>query len=553
MIKSLFIQNYALIQSLEMQPSANLNIITGETGAGKSIMLGAVGLLLGNRADTKTLFTDSEKCVVEGVFDLESYQIRFIFDAADLDYDHTCIIRREISPNGKSRAFVNDIPVTLDVLKGIGEKLVDIHSQHENLHLGDQIYQLDILDVFGGLQPVIDGFQLKYQAYTQTRQELLKLEQMARASTKDADYKSFLLQELKAANLDELDQTALEEELKILENAELIKRNLAGLTQLMDESEYSVLNQLKEGVPLLSSIKGFSGNLAELLERYQSATIELRDIANELAIEQDHTELDPEKLEATKEKLDLLYRLQQKHQVLLVSDLCAIRDQLEEELETVNNLDDRIAKARKAFQQAEAEMLLSGRKLSEQRRKVAPELSGAIEQLVHQLGIENGKLHFEFETIDAHDKGIDLVELHFSANKGIEPKPLRAVASGGEFSRLIFAIKYLLADKTALPTIIFDEIDTGVSGDVAMQMIQMMKSMSQRHQVIAISHLPQFAAGGHFHYFVYKDHSSDKSVSKIKKLAQEERIVEIAKMIGGKSPGESALQSARDLLSANIS
>lgn len=550
MIRSLSIKNYALIQSLEMTPSPNLNIITGETGAGKSIMLGAVGLLLGNRADTRALFSDQEKCIIEGTFSVDGYQLQPLFDEADLDYEAECIIRREISPSGKSRAFVNDTPVTLDVLKKLGIHLMDIHSQHESLHLGSNQYQLEILDIFAGHEELLQKYRAAYTAFKQAKKHYEELTQKAQNSAQDADYKQFLYDELQQADLETDEQIQLEDELKILEHAEEIKLNLGQLTQVLDEAEFSVINQLKEAIPLLSSLRGFSDKLENLHERLDSAVIEIEDIAKELADEQDHVELDPERLQIIKDRLDLIFRLQQKHHTTEIADLIALRDRLGEELENVLNIDEAISKAEKALQAAEKEAQVLAKKLSASRKKHAGGFASAIKALIQKLGIENGEVTIDISEDRLNSNGVDLVEFLFSANKGVAPRELKHVASGGEFSRLIFAIKYLLADKTAMPTIIFDEIDTGVSGEIALQMVNMMKQMSSNHQVISISHLPQFAAGGDAHYFVYKDHSSDKSVSRIKKLHNDERVLAIAQMIGGEKPGESALQSARELLGA---
>lgn len=550
MIQSLSIKNYALIESLEMTPSPNLNIITGETGAGKSIMLGAVGLLLGNRADTKALFSAEQKCVVEGVFNLQNYAIKSLFDAEEIDFDQECIIRREISPTGKSRAFINDTPVTLDVLKALGVHLMDIHSQHETLHLGNNQYQLEMLDIFAGNNALLLAYQTAYEYYQTAEKNLAALTHRAKESAKDTDYKQFLFNELDAAKLVPGELPELEQELEILENAEEIKRNLGSLAQLLDEAERSVINQLKETLPLLSPIKGFSQKMEELYERINSSTIELQDIAQEVNSEQNHVELDPERLALVKERIDLINRLLLKHKANEISELIELHAQLSTDLEQVLNIDEDISKAKQIHATAEKKLLDVGKKLTISREKHAAPFAKSIVDLIKKLGIENGNIAIQVSPGLPNPNGLDLVEMLFSANKGIQPRELKNVASGGEFSRLIFAVKYLIADKKAMPTIIFDEIDTGVSGEIAIQMVNMMQDMAQNHQVISISHLPQFAAGGDAHYFVYKDHTSDKSVSKIKKLLPEERVMTIAQMIGGEKPGESAIQSAKELLGA---
>ncbi len=548
MIKSLSIANYALIQHLEMQPANGLNIITGETGAGKSIMLGAVGLLLGNRADIKALYASNEKCVVEGMFSIKDYPLKHIFDEEDLDYEDETIIRREINPSGKSRAFVNDTPVTLDVLKRIGEQLMDIHSQHEGLQLGQNMYQLETLDLYAGNEHLRTAYLDKFESYITHQKAYEELVSFSQNNEKESDYNQFLLNELEEANLDPDEKKALEDESQLLEHAEEIKTNLISIRQSLEEDEFSVSQQFQQCLSMLSSLKNYSKDLEELYERLYSCMVEVRDIGNEISREEASIEFDPERTQIVKDRLDLIFRLESKHKVNNVKDLVDIKELLSRQLESVLNLDEKIAHAKQQLEKAEVAMLDAGKKLTDSRKKYSTEMASAIESIIHKLGISNASIHFEISASTPGRTGLDKVEMMFSANKGIEPKEIKHVASGGEFSRLIFAIKYLIADKTALPTVIFDEIDTGVSGEIALQMIDMMKSMSKNHQVIAISHLPQFAAGGESHYFVYKDHSSEKSVSKIKKLADEERVIEIAKMIGGDNPSEIAINSSKELL-----
>lgn len=548
MIKSLQIKNYALIQELEMSPSPNLNIITGETGAGKSIMLGAVGLLLGKRADTKVLLDANQKCIVEGVFNISSYSLRKIFEEEDLDYETECVIRREISPAGKSRAFVNDTPTNLSALKSIGEKLMDVHSQHESLQLGNNSYQLNALDAFASHPELIANYKASYRSYSEAKKALDKLQTLASQSAEDADYKQFLLNELLEAQLNDLNQEELESNLEVLENAEDIKLKLSQIIHMLDESEVAILQQLTESKSLINTIASYSKDLEDLSLRLESTSIELTDMLGEMQHVQDKVEHDPGRIQELKDRLDLLFRLQKKHSVLTVAELISIRDELDQSLSQVANLDSEIAQAKTELNDAEKDMLQHAEKLTESRKLFALNFADEIEKIIHQIGIENGTVEIKIRATSPTASGMDEVEMHFSANKGIKPQELKEVASGGEFSRLIFAVKYLIADKTAMPTIIFDEIDTGVSGEVALQMIRMMKDMSKNHQVISISHLPQFAAGGDAHYYVYKDHSSDRSVSRIKRLADQDRITEIAKMIGGENPGASAVESAKELL-----
>ncbi len=548
MITSLSISNYALIQELRMTPDAKLNVITGETGAGKSIMLGAVGLLLGNRADTKVLLDQNKKCIVEGTFHISEYKLQKLFEIHDLEYEAECIIRREISPSGKSRAFINDSPTTLPVLKSVGEKLMDIHSQHESLQLGDHSFQLTILDAFAGHDELLHQYEEVFQKFDLCRKRLATLQKQESQSAEDADYKQFLLTELLEADLDDLDKEELEKELSRLENAEEIKIKLSQIVGLLDESEIAIMQQLAEVKSLLASISSYDEGISQSRERVESTSIELEDISNELARLQDRTEHDPERTQTLKEQLDLINRLEKKHQVRSTEELIKLRDELDQELQVTLNLDKEIAQAKTELAATESELLDIGAKLTESRKLSALNFADEIEKIIHRIGIENGTIDLAVLEQEPSKKGLDKVEMLFSANKGIKPQELKDVASGGEFSRLIFAIKYLIADKTSLPTIIFDEIDTGVSGEVALQMIQMMQQMAQSHQVISISHLPQFAAGGDSHYFVFKDHSSQRSISKIKKLENEDRVTEIAKMIGGQNPGSSAIESAKELL-----
>ena len=548
MIASLTIQNYALIDELEMLPSDKLNIITGETGAGKSIMLGAVGLLIGNRSDSKILLHEDKKCIVEGVFEVHNHALKRLFEEYEIDCDDECIIRREISPAGKSRAFVNDSPVTLPFLKALGRRLLDVHSQHESLNLNDKLYQLHALDAFAAHETYITDFKKNYSSYIEKKKAYQRLADMASQSAEDADYKHYLLKELLEANLDELDQLGSEQALEVLENAEDIKLKLSLANRLMDGEEFSVLQQLTEIRQALSSISNFSDELKSLSDRLESQRLELDDLNIEIQTQLDRTEFDPEKASALKEQLDLLYRLQKKHKLQNIGELIAFRNEIDENLALSSNLDKEIEEAGIAMESAENDMLESGEILRESRQLSALDLEAEIEKIIHKIGIENGHLKLKVHDAEPSIHGLDKVEIHFSANKGVPPQELSEVASGGEFSRLIFAIKYLIAGKTAMPTVIFDEIDTGVSGEVAIQMVKMMKVMSAKHQVIAISHLPQFAAGGDSHYFVFKDHNSDRSVSKIRKLESQDRITEIAKMIGGQDPTDSAFSSARELL-----
>ncbi|MDE0472525.1 MAG: DNA repair protein RecN [Ekhidna sp.] len=548
MIKSLSIKNYALIQELEMTPDSHLNIITGETGAGKSIILGATGLLLGNRSDSKVLFNKDEKCLVEGTFNIIHYKLESLFESEGLEFDNECVIRREISPAGKSRAFVNDTPTTLPVLKRVGEKLMDIHSQHESLQLENNAYQLEVLDAFASHHSLRNSFEEAFHDYDKSKKRLNQLEKQAAKSAEDANYKQFLLNELLELKLDEINKEGLESELQVMENAADIKQKLVQSINMLDESEVAILQQLSEVKSLLFSLAKYSKDLNQAGKRIESVSIELRDLTSEIQQIQDGVDYNPERTQEIKEQLNLINQLEKKHNVLTMEELIDIRNELNEELQTSLNLDDEIIKAKNEFSIFEKKMNVAGEKLSESRRLSALNFADEIEKILKKIGIENGTIEILIKPATPNETGLDTVEMLFSANKGVRVQNLKEVGSGGEFSRLIFAIKYLIADKTALPTLIFDEIETGVSGEVAIQMINMMREIAKSHQIISISHLPQFAAGGDAHYFVYKDHNPERSVSKIKKLSAEERITEIAKMIGGGNPGNSAVESAKELL-----
>ncbi|WP_400191969.1 DNA repair protein RecN [Hymenobacter sp. B81] len=548
MLVDLRIQNYALIESLELRPSARLNIITGETGAGKSIMLGAIGLLLGNRADSKLLFNTQKKCVIEGQFDVSGYQLQDIFEAEDIDYDAQCILRREISPSGKSRAFVNDTPVTVETLRKIGANLMDIHSQHDTLLLGDPVFQLNLIDLYAGLVPTRTQYGNAFRQYRKLAADLKTLEDQVAQANKELDYHSFLLSELEEARLDGEDQEALETELRELEHAEEIKLKLGGALQALAEGEYCATGSLKEAALLLGQIAAYSDAARQLKERVDSCLIELRDVAAEAEQAEQRTEADPRRLDELQQRQNVLFNLQRKHQVRDVAELIAVRDDLQQKVGSVLNLDKEISRLRRDAEGALATVLKRAAHLSEQRRAAFPQFERELADLLADLGMPNARLVVQHHTGSPATSGTDVISLLFTANKGAQPQTLSKAASGGEFSRLMLCIKYLLADKTALPTIVFDEIDTGISGEIAVKVGRMMQQMAKKHQLVAISHLPQMAAAGEAHFFVYKEDRADRTVSRIRKLTEEERIREIAQMISGARPSENAFQSARELL-----
>lgn len=548
MLKHLLIKNYALIQELSITPSANLNIITGETGAGKSIMLGAVGLLLGNRADTKSLLNEDSKCVIEGQFDLREYNLESLFKKEDLDFEENTIIRREISPSGKSRAFVNDTPVTLDVLKKLGIKLMDVHSQHETLQLGKNTFQLKFIDVFANTIGIRNEYFRLYTAYKNSLKTLNDLKAENESMSKEADYNTFLLDELSEAKLQPDEQDSLEKSVKLMEHAEEIKAKLNESISILTNDEFSVTSGMQQLRVALNQLSKYSDTYKKLAERIESTLIELNDISSEIEKAESDVNFDPEEAQLAQDRLSLIYQLQQKHSVLDVSSLLEIQSELEEKVSRTLNLSDEITKAEQETERLLKEVNQKGEELSNKRQSCFEKLSKELTSLLSEVGMPDATIEIVRTEIEPEASGLDEIQILFSANKGIAPQQLSKVASGGEFSRLMFCIKYILASKIAMPTVIFDEIDTGVSGEIAIKLGKLMKKMAQNHQLITISHLPQIAAKGDQHYFVYKDNSSDKAVSKIKELDENQRIEEIAKMLGGDSPSQVAFENAKELM-----
>ncbi|GAL86964.1 DNA repair protein RecN [Sporocytophaga myxococcoides] len=551
MLKNLLIRNYVLISELELQPSSELNIVTGETGAGKSIMLGALGLLLGNRADVKVLFNEEEKCIIEGAFDISGYDIEDLFEGEDLDYETQCLVRREIAPSGKSRAFVNDTPVNLDFLKKLGQRLMDVHSQHETLMLGASSFQIGIVDAFAGNKILLGEYKKLYKEFKDKEAELVEVTRQAEESSKQQDFNTFLLSELEDADLQSGEQEKLEEDLKLLENSEEIKSKLNQMVSILSESDQASIAVLQSVNKLFDGIVKYSPSYEKLRERFQSIVIELKDINGELEEAEQQIDYSPGKIEEKRERLSLIYKLEKKHHVNTIEELIAIQEDLENKAGANSDLFEKIEILKTGLVKLEKSLREKAVKLSNQRTKVIPGIKKELESLLKEVGMPNATMHIHSEPTELGPLGIDKINFLFSANKGISPEELKNAASGGEFSRLMLCIKYMLADKSSLPTIVFDEIDTGISGEVAFKVGKMMKQMSKNHQVLAITHLPQIAAQGSAHYFVYKDHSSKRSVSRIKELTKEDRVKEIAQMIGGEKPSETAIKNAKELLEIN--
>jgi DNA repair protein RecN (Recombination protein N) len=548
LLKHLTIKNYALIKHLVLDPSGQLNVVTGETGAGKSIMLGAIGLLKGNRADTKVLWDENEKCITEGVFEIGSYKLRSFFKAEDLDYDDTTVIRREISPSGKSRAFINDSPVTLDVMKKLGGMLMDVHSQHETLQLGNQGFQLKLIDSYADNQKLLETYGEAWNIFLEKKKAYESLTSEADTLRQEADYINFQLDELVKANLEEGEQEKMESESKIMEHAEDIKGRFNSVMELLSRSEFASRNSLTEAKTHLQQVASFSSQYETISKRLESLIIELDDILAEIEKEEERIEFDPERAEFVKERINLIYRLLKKHRSQNLKELLTLQDDLQRESTITLNLDEALSQAKTQYQKSEAELLNHASKLSSARKKVFEPLCKELVRLLKELGIPEAVLKIEQKTVEPSSNGSDILDIVFSANKGVAPKPLAQVASGGEFSRLMFCIKYVMAAKTSMPTLILDEIDNGVSGEIAMKLGNLMKTMAKHHQLITISHLPQIAAKADAHYFVFKDNSSSKTISNIKTLNEQERIEEIAKMIGGAKPSKIAFENAKELI-----
>jgi len=548
MLKLLTIKNYALIRQLALEPSENLNVITGETGAGKSILLGAMGLLMGNRADSKVLLDEDQKCIIEGTFDISEYKLRRVFKDEDLDYDDQTVIRRELSPGGKSRAFINDTPVTVDVMKRIGGMLMDIHSQHETLQLGQQSFQLKLVDAFAGNAALLETYAGLWAEYQKAKRRFEDLSAEADTLRQEADYVSFQLEELEKMGFEESEQDALESEVQIMDHAGDIKERFRQVLELVSESEYASRNSLSEARAHLQQVAALVPSYQPLHDRLESVIIELDDLMSEVEREGERVEFDPERAEVVRERLNQLYRLLKKHKAGDIKELLSIQGELSRKNNLTSNLDEALLAAEKEAQEALKKVTDLASKISVARKKVLTPLSKQITGLLSNLGMPNATLQVDAQEIPLSSSGTDRVDILFSANKGVAPRSLSQVASGGEFSRLMFSIKYVMAEKTAMPTLVLDEIDSGISGEVAIKLGNMMKVISKRHQLITISHLPQIAAKADAHYFVYKDHSASKTTSSIRVLADAERVSEIAKMIGGEKPSKIALENAQELI-----
>lgn len=552
MLQKLAIKNYALIDQLEMNFSGKMNIITGETGAGKSIILGGLSLMLGQRAESKSLFDPAQKCVVEGTFNIEGYQLRSFFETNELDYEAQTIVRREITPSGKSRAFINDTPVTLLQLKELTEQLVSLHAQHQTLHLYDANYHLFIIDTLANHEALLVSYKQKFKEFQKNKRQLADLEGQHAQLQKDIDFVQFQLKELDEAAIDKPnEQDLLEKEQHQLDHAETIKRLIAESTFALEEQEMSIVQQLKTVKNAISEATRYMPELEELLNRLDSVSIELSDISNELSRTEDTLLLDPQRIEEINERLSVLYRLQKKHRVATLTELITIHHDLASRNQSVDHLASQIEKLRKNLSQQQQTLLQLANQISTNRIAQFGVLEQKIGQGLAQVGMPNARVKADHQTLDPDRltaDGIDQIQLLFAPNKGSQFSELRRVASGGELSRLMLCIQSMIAARIALPTLIFDEIDTGISGEVALKVGAVLQNLGVNHQIICITHLPQIASKGEAHFFVYKDDSAERTISRIKPLDAKERITEIAKMLSGNPPTQAAIENARVLL-----
>lgn len=549
MITSLSIKNFALIEKLAIDFSNGFSIITGETGAGKSIILGAMGLVLGKRADLTSLKNKEEKCVIEAQFDISKYNLQSFFESNDLDYEDETIIRREILPSGKSRAFINDSPVNLQELQDLSLFLIDIHSQQQTQELSDEGVQFEIIDAIADIQKEILEYQLLLKSYKEDKSNLNLLLKKQAESIKEQEYNTFLLNELVAAQLKSGEQEELEADFEKLNNVETIKEAVAKSLALTNEEQIGVLSNLKEMKNALQKIASFTPEYAALLERVTSLVIELDDISDELHHCSEKLINDPEQLDLISQKLQLIFNLQKKHQVTTVDELLVIQNGLETTLFELGNLESDIANLTQSIQDKTSQLDALALVIHQKRVEAVPILSNKLIAILETLGMPNVRFNIEMTATETYYKnGKDAIQFLFSANKGTDFGLLKKVASGGEMSRIMLAVKAILAQYSKLPTLIFDEIDTGVSGEIAIRMGEIMKEMSQTMQIFAITHLPQIAAKGNAHFKVFKSTVGEDTLSKLKLLNEAERVMEIAQMLSGAVVSDSALNHAKSLL-----
>ena len=545
MLRRLTVENYALIEHLEIEFDSSLNIITGETGAGKSILMGALALLLGAKNDSTTIKDNSRACVVEGEFDIKDLGLEKAFEELDVDYDHETIIRRTISPSGKSRAFVNDQPVQLSDLKQLGAYLIDIHSQHQNLILSSPQFRIHAIDTIAGNGALLAEYTSAFESLQVARRVLVNLQESAKRNADEEDWLRHQAEELRGANLRVGEIEELEQELRTLENADSISEALQKVTQSLDEEVTGVLTTLREGENALRRVSENYASAGELIERLHSVAVELKDICSTTAADLERIEANPERLDAVNSRLDLIYTLQRKHRCEGIAELITLRDKYTEQLSAIEHSDELIAEAEAKVAEAEAKSTALAVKLHDSRVKASPAFAKGVVEILRNVAMADAEFKIAVTPCTPTASGADTVDFLFSANASVEPRPIEKIASGGELSRVMLALKTILAQHLALPTIIFDEIDTGISGRTANDVGDIIAQLAKSMQVIDITHSPQVASKGSRHFLVYKEQSR----SNIRPLSQEERVEEIAKMLSGDTITEAALAQAKHLLS----
>ncbi len=549
MLTSLSIKNYALIEDINIGLQPGFTIITGETGAGKSIMLGALGLLLGDRADFSSIRNTEKKCVIEGTFGISNYKLENFFKKEDLDYEKQSIIRREILPSGKSRAFINDTPVKITALQKLGNYLIDIHSQHETLSLGNAEYQFSVIDTIAKNEGMILEYKKELKEYKVLLNRFEELKAQQSQAAKEYDYNIFLLNELEEANLKEGMLEELEERYEELNNVEELTENLSSAVNMLQQEEIGSLDSLKSVRASLSRIAQFSANYENFHERVQSVIIELDDLEAEMTDALDRIEANPEELEVVNQKLQVIYNLQKKHNAENIEELLSIMRELQEKVSVTENAESALNEVQAAIKDQEIQLKKTATKLHENREKIIPAFIEQTEGILKDLGMPNARLNIELERGEEFlANGLDKLEWYLAANKGGSFKEIKKAASGGELSRIMLAVKSILAAQSNLPTIIFDEIDTGVSGEIAKKMGEILKNMGSNMQVIAITHLPQIAGKGATHFKIFKEDNETATQTKIVMLEENDRIEELALMLGGNTKSDSARAHAKALL-----
>ena len=553
MLVKLFVQNYALIRELDVEFENGLTIITGETGAGKSILLGALSLILGTRADSSVLLDKNEKCIVEGTFRIEEYELNEFFISNNIDYEPVSTLRREINPAGKSRAFINDTPVTVNILKELGDRLIDIHSQHQTLMLNDNSFQLNLIDSFSGTAGIKNEYRETYSNYRRLKKEYTSIKEKADKNKADLEYYQFQYNQLDEAKLKSGEQTELEAEQELLGHTEEIKLALGSSSNLFLAEGISILSMLREVKSYLGRIITFLPESESLLSRTESALIELDDLAAEVEKLTVSIEADPQRLAMVNNRLDNIYTLIQKHRVTDLGELIKKKDEIKELIGSIVSSDERIIELETLLDKEASRLKTISEEISNKRKSVLSDIELRITELLKQLGIPNAKFRITLTHLQEFTTtGIDQADFLFSANKQIAPENLAKIASGGELSRVMLSLKSLLTKNNNLPTIIFDEIDAGVSGEVADKVGQILSGMGKYMQVINITHLPQVASRGTRHYHVYKDDTDNSTFTRVKLLSPEERILEVARLLSGSEVTETAMKNARELLKAGI-